>query len=292
MITGAKRATIVKVLSRKVTDWLDTLPEDIRNEIKNEVLVTGGAITSMLLGEKVNDYDIYLKTQAAAKVLAQYYVDLYCTEGQVAPIVKTTEDRVLLYVKSAGVLGTTEEDYRYFEQHPDDVGDQYLEALFKGAKTDIKGSYQPKYLSNNAITLSDRIQIIIRFYGTPEEIHENFDFVHATNVFDYKTKKLYLNPAALEATLARNLVYVGSLYPIASIFRIRKFIERGWRIHVGQLLKIIFQINKLNLSEFNVLQDQLIGVDAAYMSQLLARLDERQAVDLGYVSKLLDEIYE
>ena len=31
-------------------------------------------------------------------------------------------------------------------------------------------------------TLSDKIQLVTRFYGTPEEIHKNFDFVHAMGI--------------------------------------------------------------------------------------------------------------
>ena len=43
-----------------------------------------------------------------------------------------------------------------------------------------KPKYRPVYLTSNAITLSDQIQIVIRFWGEVEEIHKNYDFAHCT----------------------------------------------------------------------------------------------------------------
>ena len=53
-------------------------------------------------------------------------------------------------------------------------------------ETDSK-KYYPIYFSPNAISLSDQVQIVVRFHGTPEEIHSTFDFVHATNYFTFET---------------------------------------------------------------------------------------------------------
>ena len=50
-----------------------------------------------------------------------------------------------------------------------------------------------------------------------------------------------------------------ALYPIASLLRIRKFIERGWRITAGQMLKIIWQLQDVNLSDPAVMREQLTG---------------------------------
>jgi hypothetical protein len=160
---------------------------------------------------------------------------------------------------------------------------------------DKKTKYRPVFFSENAITLSDKVQLVMRFYGTPSEIHENYDYAHAMCYYDYKENDLVLHSEALECILSKTLIYKGSLYPVASIFRVRKFIQRGWRITAGQLLKIVWQLNDIDLKDPAVLREQLIGVDQAYMHQLLRALetkDATQRIDATYLAKLVDEIFE
>jgi len=138
--------------------------------------------------------------------------------------------------------------------------------------------YKPKYFSSNAISLTDKIQIVLRFTGNNEEIHKNFDFIHATNYFTFKDG-LVTNVKALESLLTKQLVYQGSLYPVTSILRAKKFIKRGWNIGAGEYLKIMFQISQLDLTDFNVLEEQLSGVDVAYFQLLVDILRDKKSKD-------------
>jgi hypothetical protein len=139
------------------------------------------------------------------------------------------------------------------------------------------------------------VQIVLRFVGPAEEIHKNYDFVHATNYYTAKTG-LVLHQAALESILARELKYVGSLYPVCSIFRIKKFINRGWTITAGETLKILFDVHKLDLYNIDVLQDQLTGVDTTYFQALIDRLKasdrQGQPIERNYVFELINEIFD
>ena len=126
---------------------------------------------------------------------------------------------VAAFCKSVGfATDSGQEGYSYFEGHQTTAdGAEYLED-----QTDIDESgekYRPVFISSNAITLSNKVQIVLRFTGSPDEIHENYDFVHATNVWTFDDG-LQLKPEALEALLARELIYQGSKYPLASIFRL------------------------------------------------------------------------
>ena len=51
----------------------------------------------------------------------------------------------------------------------------------------------------------------------PDQLHENYDFVHCTNYWTSWNNELVLRKEALEALLARELRYVGSKYPLCSI---------------------------------------------------------------------------
>lgn len=134
--------------------------------------------------------------------------------------------------------------------------------------------------------------IVVRFFGTAEQIHKNYDFLHCTNYWESSTGRLTLHPNALEALLARELVYVGSKYPICSMFRIRKFLDRGFTINAGNMLKIGMQISDLDLTDVSVLQDQLIGVDTQYFTEIIKALQERGGtVTHSYLTEVIDRLF-
>lgn len=161
-----------------------------------------------------------------------------------------------------------------------------------------EGKYEIKFISANAVTLSDKIQLVTRFYGEPKEIHKNYDFVHATGVYDYYENELTTNNEQLESLLSKSLIYRGSLYPLASIFRARKFIQRGWSIDAGQYLKMAFQLNDLDLLDPYTLEEQLTGVDLLYFYQIISDLKYKQLTNddfkpsTEYFIEIIERIFE
>lgn len=331
-------------IARKMQAWVDTISDDkLRADLKDQIIVTGGCIASMLLSEKVNDFDVYFRTPEIARRVADYYVAQW-NETRETKIKKLNEERkgpgrpsvfvpvtiedrrpddieqadspgFKLYVKSAGIISEQNdgEDYQYFESVDPllsnsqadfidaAVGTQPTEALDEAKQvaqeleTEAKADYHPVFISANAISLHGRVQLIFRFVGEPERIHDNYDFVHCTNYWT-SWGGLTLQAPALGALLARELRYVGSRYPVCSIFRARKFLDRGWTITAGQLFKIAHQVSKLDLSDYRVLEDQLIGVDTAYFSQVLSALRKGKdagdyTVDETYLINLIDKVF-
>lgn len=156
------------------------------------------------------------------------------------------------------------------------------------------GKYRVMFVTSNAITLSDQIQIVLRFQGEPDQIHVNYDFTHCTSFFTLWDKKLTLRPEALICIMTKELRYQGSKFPICSIIRTRKFITRGWTINAGQFVKMAYQVAQLDMNDANVLEDQLVGVDSAYFSQLITQLRDQPdptRVDGGYLMTLVDKIF-
>lgn len=307
-MTGFQRKTIKKVLKLKIKSWLDSIEDfDTQQLAAKNVIVTGGSIASMLLGEPIKDYDVYFKTQEATLAVAKYYVDQFIATKQplITPEVFTetitnikgeAEDRVVIKVQSAGIAGevdTPAQSYEFFEQGQADGSD--AEAFFdQFVEADTDKSYRPIFMSQNAISLSNKVQIVIRFYGNPEEIHRNYDFEHCKNWYDYDTNHLELLPAALESLMSKTLRYTGSLYPVCSIFRLRKFIERGWKVSAGEMLKIVWQCTELNLKDPHTLREQLTGVDAAYFHELIAILTDATAkkdINATYVATIIDRVF-
>ena len=353
--------TINKVISKKIEEWLNSIDDEaLRYYLRNKIVVTGGAITSLLLNEEVNDFDIYLTTKEAVKRVADYYCkewngahageltkvltpkvawvldgedvaswkrggmplssfsrgypDLRYEESMEwnyagghygarpsGMLLNTDRDRIKIMLNSDGIA----EDSDEVADSVDYSMEEYLDAVSDGDELPAsaiepkeKKAYRPVFLSTNAITLSDKIQIVIRFYGSPEEIHSNYDFVHATNYWESSTGKVVLNNRAMEAIMNKELFYIGSKYPIASMIRTRKFIKRDWSINAGQYLKIAMQISELNLMDIYTLEDQLVGVDSLYFLNFIAsireRIEEGNCIELNtsYVTSVIDKIFD
>lgn len=307
-----KRKTINAIITKKMEQWWDTLPDHMRDIVANDTIVTGGCIVSMLLGEKVTDFDVYLKRKHTAKLLADHYVNQFIEKrNQAGGIdikiwVEEKDDRIRIICKSAGIAGENDPEYDYFEgrepeaaqgyvsevmDNPGDIEDTYQDTEEKSLEND-EPDYRPVFLSTNAITLSKKIQIIIRFYGNPDEIHKNYDFVHCTNYWT-KSEGVVLKPDALESIITKELRYVGSRYPVCSLIRTRKFIKRGWTINAGQFVKMAFQISHLDLNDLAVLEDQLTGVDVAYFIQVVELLKDKntERVESAYLIEILDRMF-
>lgn len=306
-----KPKVINKVINKKFDEWVSSIIDPtVQKLVRENSIITGGCIASMLLKEKVNDYDIYFTNKVTVLAVAEYYVnewnvtkndDGYVLDGAMMKEyaenfdkrglpggagLNMTEDRVKIIFKSRGIAGDLPTDTE-MEEALEVAEDKITEGI----------KYRPVFMSCNAITLSDQIQIVIRFYGDPENIHQHYDYMHCTNYWSSKDQKLVLKQEALECLLAKELKYVGSKYPIASIVRLRKFIKRGWTVNAGQILKISYQIAKLDLDDVAVLEDQLTGVDVAYFAQLVDTLAKHMEknpdfkLDYSYLAEIIDRLF-
>lgn len=290
--------------------------EEVKEALREGTIITGGALVSLLQGEKPHDYDLYFKDFKTCYKVADYFVEKFNEEHKKKASIKIRtskeinehstdkwisyenaleeiknngEPRIKIFIQSSGVAG--EEDIEDDDMQTNITPDANIDEI------EEKTKYVPKYLTSNAISLSGKIQLVIRFYGDPQEIHENYDFVHCTNYWISWEKKVTLKLEAMEAIINKELIYVGSKYPLCSIIRTRKFINRGWTINAGQYLKMCMQLNELDLKNIQVLEDQLVGVDSTYFNILISALQEKQKsnndfeVSSSYVASIVDKIF-
>lgn len=279
--------TIEKIIKAKLEDWLNTIPDTkLKKEVRKNILLSGGSIASMLLNIEVNDYDIYIKDVDILKQLTNFYIKNF--SGIVLLDGREKEELLTTVMKN-----TKETSYSIAVET---LKEDQVKLYFKGSpgfKPDPKeGNYVPVFFSPNAISLSDNIQIVLRFHGDNEQIHSTFDFMHVTNYFTFE-EGLVTNKKALESLLTKQLMYQGSLYPLTSIIRMKKFIKRGWNINAGEILKILYQVAELNLKDPNVLEEQLIGVDVAYFSTLVEILRgvDKKNLTSNYINTIIDRVF-
>jgi hypothetical protein len=285
--------TIKKVISKKLESWLGSITDvKLRDEVRKNLVLSGGAITSLLQNLPVNDYDIYIQDIDVLIKLANYYCPGKVLDGRLR------EQYIKNDVSNLGKAfnAVSENAVRLRTLKPDQVK---LDIPSVGIKKDLlceegkePAKYQVAFLSQNAISLTDDIQIVLRFSGTVEQIHKTFDFIHATNYYTFKDG-LVTNIAALESIITKTLKYQGSLYPITSIIRMKKFINRGWGVNAGEMLKTMFQISELDLKNPDVLEEQLIGVDIAYFAVLIDVLRgvNLESITATYLSTIIDKVF-
>jgi len=263
---GMSKTRIEEHLADKFDDFLKSLTDSqLRHDLREGAIITGGSIASLLLGERVNDYDIYLKDEKLAKAVRKYFF-----------------------------INTKNEDL------PDSWSPEWLAGYLEDnilvepevIELEIRPPYHLRAITQNAISLANGIQIITRFTGGVEEIHACYDFIHCTNWWDAKTGQLHLKMDALESLMAKQLRYRGSRFPICSLLRTRKFLKRGWTINAGQMLKIMLQVSDLDLHDTNVLKEQLIGVDSVYFNSLLSAIKESpEQIDRDGLVRLIDATF-
>jgi len=218
-------------IDRKVKDWLNTITDnEVVQAIKKDLIVTGGCFTSMILNEKVNDYDCYFRTKETVIKVAQYYANVWNNlhkdqmngrgvpskvfvfdgdnpskelleyygvttkeqlyDHQAGIVRKTSPNRVKLVIPSDGIISaeeTTKLDFNEIISSLDKISSSDVETIITN---DGEQKYSPVFISSNAITLSDDIQIIVRFYGSPSEIHDTYDFVHTKAYYDVGKNQL------------------------------------------------------------------------------------------------------
>ena len=195
---GMKAKTIRAVLAKKFDEFTASIDdESVRKIVQANTIITGGCIASMLLGEKVNDFDLYFRTKAACVAVGEYYVSKFVAATGHSMQLESEGDRVRI-VTAAGHRGETAGDVATLTDYGE-IEDAYEELTEAAQETESDGpaTYRPVFMSTNAITLSDRIQLVLRFYGEPDAIHENYDYVHCTNYWTPWDNKLVLRPAAL-----------------------------------------------------------------------------------------------
>lgn len=300
-----KTKTINAILCGKFKSFAASITDPaIKALVENNTIITGGCIVSMLQKENVNDYDLYFRNEATALAVAKYYASKFKEANAAWDVEAVSKDgRVTISVNKSNnvsVAGSAPEEEIGIDESLENIerADALSAAkLEDGPDKDEADNkrYQPLFLSSNAITLSTKVQLIIRFYGEPDEIHENYDFVHCTSYWTSWNKTVTLRPQALEAIITKELRYVGSRHPICSLIRTRKFIARGWTINAGQFVKMAWQVSKLDLNDIEVLKDQLVGVDSLYFSQLISRLEKHRAesgeIHGDYVMTIIDKIF-
>jgi hypothetical protein len=182
-----KAKQIEKLLNGLMNNFIESIKDkDVKTIFKERSFITGGCIPSMIIGEFVNDFDIYLMHKEDANKVRKYYTDI------------------------------------------------------KFDKKDLSKEkvYLPKLITENSVNLTDKVQVILKFVGTPEEVTKHFDWQHIKSYFTIKDG-LKLTEDVYRLVIEKELIYTGSNYPLSSLLRLRKYLKKGWTVSTKTMIHII-----------------------------------------------------
>ena len=298
---------IKRHLKAKLKDWVKHIDDEaVKKTIEENTIITGGALVSLLTGETVHDYDVYFRTKDACIEVAKYYVDKWNKKHEDKPVSllwgerlaqETGEDNgaVKCFIKSKGIADEDEQADSSIAYNFESTAEE--EESDAASDEGEKERYRPRFITSNAITLSDKIQIVTRFYGEVADIHKNYDFAHCTCAWSSWDNEVFLPVKALECIINKELYYVGSKYPLCSIIRTKKYIKRGYSINAGQYVKMCMQLNEVDLKDVKVLEEQLTGVDTTYFQMMIDELQKHKeesgcgGVDITYAMELINKLF-
>lgn len=153
--------------------------------------------------------------------------------------------------------------------------------------------YFIKHVTHKAVTLvrgESRVQVIIyNFFQTPQEIFNDFDFSVNMAAYDNLQDNIIVSDNFLTSLASKEIEFnKGTKYPIASLNRTKKYIERGYNIPTKSLLQIGMSVSKLNINSWEELESQLGGI---YGELQLDQKTREEPFNLDYAIDNIDKLF-
>lgn len=133
------------------------------------------------------------------------------------------------------------------------------------------------------------IQLIhFDYYESPKEIFEDYDFTINMGAYDFKTDEFVFHDEFLSTVAERRLSFNKSTaYPIISLLRVQKYIDRSYTISKKEMFKIALAINSKQIDTWEKLKDQLSGFYGVEVGKFF---DCTKEFDLDSAIDMLDQI--
>ena len=129
--------------------------------------------------------------------------------------------------------------------------------------------------TDNALSfvLDDRrVQFVKIVTGTPPEVLAQFDFTICQGAFiavEHGLGQFVFGKDFLQHLAQRRLVFnTTTKFPICSLFRLRKFLKRGFSFSGIEAIKLGLAIQNLDIDNYEDLRAQLMGIDTLFLKEL------------------------
>lgn len=197
-----KEIQIKSYLSYVFNHIVDGLDGELKELVKSEGVIAGGAIRSLYTGAPINDIDIYMQNPESA-------------------------ERVRSIVNDHINSGTG-----YFSKM------KVMKLLWPKSRDEEFLSENAWTFVNSKVGL--KVQLIYKYSGKPEQLIKKFDFTNSQAVYIPQSDVLILPGQFKSALLEKRLEFNEDCFsPVYSLDRMFKFVRGGYIIDRRNLMKIV-----------------------------------------------------
>jgi len=167
----------------------------------------------------------------------------------------------------------------YFDSEKDlRIMQEYLDENFKKVFT------SPNAISYKKDKICIQLIIMPELIGLGcDKLLEGFDFTICMGAFSMKEDRFYHNEDFLIDLSEKRLVFnIKAKYPMASMYRVLKYIKKGYKISGLEIVKISLSIHNLKMNSYKDLRKQLMGIDTLFLKELTDSLLSKDKDDLEY----------
>ena len=152
----------------------------------------------------------------------------------------------------------------------------FLQMVFEGSFALVCTNYTNRSIMFRDKETQQEVQAIVyKFFPTPEDIFNDFDYTINMGAYDFSNEKLTLHEDFLKHNSQRYLQFnPNTAYPLISALHVNEYIERGYNISNPQYLKIMFAIAKLNFNSWEETRDHIAGMYGLDLTQVFKDEDE------------------
>lgn len=149
---------------------------------------------------------------------AIYYDDMFLSGGAIASIIQGQHpnDWDVYFANAEAQKAVID---LFIADQPDEI------AVIDEKYRELSGS-DGKMITENAMTLKNKIQFIIKHNGTPDEVRETFDFVHCKPYYHFGKDQLFISREQFD--LCRDKKLKINNMKAQTIWRQSKFEKRGY----------------------------------------------------------------
>ena len=122
------------------------------------------------------------------------------------------------------------------------------------------------------------VQLIhFKYFNSPEEIFETFDYTVCMGAFDFKTEEFILHRDFLKHNSQRILKFNPSTaFPIVSMLRVQKYEGKKYSISKPEFIRVILTCMNLEINTYEELKDQLGGMYGVNYDKLFEDIKDEE----------------
>lgn len=199
-------------------------------------------------------------------------------------------------LKSFNVMvagGTITSLFTNHEINDIDVYFRSKEDLEDFLKEEMEGTWIIAHTDKALLFRYDKIEvqaIYFRYFTTPQEIFDTFDFTVCMGAFDFSTEEFVLHNDFIKHNSQRILKFnQGTAYPIVSALRVDKYKKKGYTISKPEFIRIMLTILKSEIKDYKTLKEQMGGMYGENYDKLIEP-QEGEEFDLAVIIEKMKDL--